>query len=70
MNIQIGGEYDIGWNAAKTTGDTVVAYKTVRVEAAGVDWVVFRDCLGKVYTTSFGSKQEKAEFLKEFTPAV
>jgi hypothetical protein len=43
----------LGWNGAKLLGDTDLANETVRVEAAGADWVVVRSEAGASLAATF-----------------
>ena len=67
INLRVGQEVFVGWNAAKYL-DEKVAYDTaLRVEAVGVDWAVFRSHLGEPFAVSFNSNADAAQFMEEVT---
>jgi len=61
-HASIGEPFECGWDEAKALGGEDIAYTTIRLEAVGHDWAVFRGGDGQSLTIAFGSCQQLENF--------
>lgn len=55
-----------GWNTAKRLGAEHWSGAVMKVEAQGVDWIVFRSVCGTPFAEDFNNAADKARFLETF----